>query len=241
MTSAAQQISNLVTTQSTTELTVHSTIQHPSIVSTAASHNNQPLSYTKATKTPIIQPSSSLKSAANSESVIQPSEDISLHQICLPSDETPSLLGMSPSLTSSVIQLSSDIKTEDATSTCSKPSEPTTSSIFKAFTNLKTHAHPQQAFGRSLLVYFPIKSEIYNNDETITEDLPKTVVTSSDSDDDYSSDGYMYAYSSDEELDSGTNCNSMVHEDLAERETETDKFPDPQLLPFPAVSVRWYV
>ena len=35
----------------------------------------------------------------------------------------------------------------------------------------------------------------------------------------------------------------MVHEDLAERETEKDKIPDldPQLLPYPAVSVQWYV
>ena len=64
-------------------------------------------------------------------------------------------------------------------------------------------------------------------------------MTSSDSDNDYNGDGYMYAYSSDVKLDNGTNCSSMVHEDLAERETEKDKVPDldPQLLPFPAASV----
>lgn len=141
------------------------------------------------------------------------------------------LLAWSPSLTSSVIQLSSDTKTElllDNTSTCSKPLEPTTSSIFKAF--IKRHVHPkkpQQALARSLLTYSPI--DMYQNDKTVA-------ATSTDSDDDY-----MYAYSGDEEFDSGTNYDSMVHEDLVKKETVIVKQPDPQLLPFPAVSVRWYV
>ena len=88
MLSAPQQVSDSVTTCSTTQITVHPTIQHPSIVSIAASCNKQSLSHTNTSTTPLIQPPSSLQNATNL--VIQPSEDIIPQQICLPSDVSTS-------------------------------------------------------------------------------------------------------------------------------------------------------